>query len=126
MKEKIQKIQTTQTKTKTSNSSLKNSNSIIAALEKNRVLQKIKQKELSPNKENKQDVECLESLSLMKNSESKSRITSKDILLEKKIQNQNNLKVSPSRNYLLNLENIENDHYEYSNNSPHLKKSKFI
>ena len=91
-------------------------------MEKNLVLQKIKQSELIPNKENIEDIESFDSLSTI---QEQNLFTSQEFCPEKKLQKQNMLSVSPSRNYLLNLENVEKDEYDYSPNSPIINTRKF-
>lgn len=90
-------------------------------MEKNRVLQKIKQKE-PPLLEKFVDFDDLEdepSVSITKSSfEQLNSGPTQEMILEKKVKSQNMLSVSPSRNYLLNLETMEVDSYECSQSSP--------
>lgn len=93
---------------------------IQAVMEKNLVLQKIKQSEFIPNKENIEDIEIFDSLPSIQ----EQNVFASKLFCEKKLSKQNMLSVSPSRNYLLNLENIEKVKYEYSPNTPFLDESK--
>ena len=83
-----------------------------STLEKNMVLQKIKQKE---SFEKFEDFEELEEESPVKSA----RLPiSQKMQNEIKVKSQNMLSVSPSRNYLLNLETMELDSSEFSQSSP--------
>ena len=97
---------------------------ILANIEKNLVLQKIKQKELSPKSQKNQDEEnvLMENDLNLNSFEQLSLINSIELKPEIRFQNQNMLNVSPSRNYLRNLENIENERFACYQQSPNTNK----
>lgn len=84
-----------------------------STLEKNMVLQKIKQKDSFEKFEDFEELEeespTIKSARLPISQKTQNKI---------KVKSQNMLSVSPSRNYLLNLETIEVDSHEYSQDSP--------
>ena len=86
-----------------------------STLEKNMVLQKIKQKE---SFEKFDDFEELEEESSVIKSARLPISQKMQMQNEIKVKSQNMLSVSPSRNYLLNLETMELDSYECSQGSP--------